>query len=93
MGFVGSALEMSHAVDTGEGGASTLVTMGVEFLLGENIAAALESGRVVVSFVVLSVGRIGVVEVRNVYLALERDHDGPLGRLRLRKVNRHRLLV
>lgn len=33
---------MDHAINAGEGCAATLVAMGIEFLLGENITASLK---------------------------------------------------
>lgn len=38
------AVEVDHAVEAGEGGAATLVTMGVELLLRQDIAAVLAGG-------------------------------------------------
>lgn len=38
------AVEMDHAVDTGEGRAAALVAVRVELLLGEDIAAILKKG-------------------------------------------------
>lgn len=35
------AIEMNHAIDTRERCATTLVTVGIELLLGENITAVL----------------------------------------------------
>lgn len=42
MRFVFISLEMNHAIDAGERRASTLVAMGVEFLLRKDITARLE---------------------------------------------------
>jgi hypothetical protein len=36
-----SAIEMNHAIDAREGCATTLVAVGIELLLGENITAVL----------------------------------------------------
>lgn len=41
MRAIAHALEMGHAVDAGEAGAATLILVRVEFLLGEDVAAAL----------------------------------------------------
>ena len=43
--------EMDHAIDAGEGGSGAAVSVWVEFLLGENIAAGLnrEAARQAVS--------------------------------------------
>lgn len=38
-------LEMYHAVETSKGCAATLIAMRVEFLLGEDVSAALEGGQ------------------------------------------------
>jgi hypothetical protein len=40
------ALEVHHAVKAGVAGAATLVAVGIEFLLGEDVAAGLEDHRV-----------------------------------------------
>lgn len=37
-----SSVKVYHAVDAGEGGAATLVAMGIKLLLGEDITASLE---------------------------------------------------
>lgn len=37
-----SSVKVHHAVDAGEGGAATLVAMGIKLLLGEDITASLE---------------------------------------------------
>lgn len=42
MRFILVSLEMNHAIDAGERRASTLVAMGVEFLLRKDITARLE---------------------------------------------------
>ena len=44
--------EMDHAIDASKGRSSTAVSMWVEFLLGQNIAAALEAD-VSIQFVVV----------------------------------------
>jgi hypothetical protein len=41
MGAILGASEVHHAVETGEGGAVAAVAVGIELLLGENIAAGL----------------------------------------------------
>jgi hypothetical protein len=41
MGSVFGPQEMDHAIDAGKGRSSTTISMWVEFLLGQNIAAAL----------------------------------------------------
>lgn len=43
MRSVFSAIEMDHAVDASKGCAATLVTVGIEFLLGEDITTVLPS--------------------------------------------------
>lgn len=43
MSPVAGALEVHHAVETGEGGAIALIAMGIKFLLGEDIPTALDA--------------------------------------------------
>ena len=44
MSFVFRSTEMRHAIETGEGSASTLIPVTVELLLGENVTAVLDEG-------------------------------------------------
>lgn len=39
------APKMGHAIDAGEGGTATAIAMGIEFLLGEDIATILSPSR------------------------------------------------
>ena len=43
MGSVAGTFKVHHAVQAGVGGAITLIAVGIEFLLGENISAALHA--------------------------------------------------
>jgi hypothetical protein len=45
MGSIGGSLKMHHAIDTGEAGTVALIAMAIKFLLGQDIAAILDSGR------------------------------------------------
>lgn len=39
------APKMGHAINAGEGGTTTAIAMGIEFLLGEDIATVLQPSR------------------------------------------------
>jgi hypothetical protein len=49
MGAIFGASKVHHAVETGEGGAVAAVAVGIELLLGENVAAGLSRKRETVS--------------------------------------------